>query len=326
MENSKIAWTHNTQKFWMGCDKVAPECANCYIAHTLRQQHRDPWGALYKTKTWADPDKWQRQTAPDQCQRIFTCSLSDFFHSEADQWRAAAWQIIRRTPNLIYLILTKRPARILKCLPSDWGEGWQNVWLGVTAGCKRSLPGIDGLRKIPVHRKAVRFLSAEPLLENISTELDLSGISWVIVGGESGGHVPVRLYDPQLSVKQELALQQRRQMELEWATKLLAKANEAKIPFFFKQANHALPGRGEDTLGQVYHEVPPPPFGTWVGSQKKNPPVPRQPKHKPNDLEARITRLESLLGSAPPVDMRNFIERLEALEHRMEALAMAFKK
>ena len=61
MENSNIGWTHNTQNFWLGCDKIAPECAHCYIDRTLRRQGRKPWGHLYRTKTWENPIKWQRE-------------------------------------------------------------------------------------------------------------------------------------------------------------------------------------------------------------------------------------------------------------------------
>src|SRR5436190_8862057 len=84
MENSNIAWTHNTQNFWLGCDKIAPECAHCYIGRVLQRQGREPWGQLYRTKTWREPFKWQREAeAAGVCRRVFTNSLSDFFHADA---------------------------------------------------------------------------------------------------------------------------------------------------------------------------------------------------------------------------------------------------
>jgi protein gp37 len=131
MEDSKIAWTDNTQNFWLGCDKIAPECAKCYIGRVLKRQGREPWGQLYRSKTWDNPLKWQRPAESQGiCFRVFTNSLSDFFHADADGWREEAWEVIRRTPNLVYLILTKRPELIRKRLPQDWGQGWPNVWLG----------------------------------------------------------------------------------------------------------------------------------------------------------------------------------------------------
>src|SRR5580704_12298824 len=125
---TQIGWAHGTQNFWLGCDKIAPECAHCYIDRILRRQGREPWGEIYRTKTWNDPLVWQRH-APRKglCYRVFTCSLSDFFHAKADDWRPAAWDIIRARPNLVWLILTKRPERILRHLPPDWPEAYPNV-------------------------------------------------------------------------------------------------------------------------------------------------------------------------------------------------------
>jgi protein gp37 len=263
MENSNIAWTHHTQNFWLGCDKIAPECAHCYIARTLRQQRREPWGHLYRTKTWDIPLRWQRQAeAKNICYRVFTNSLSDFFHAEADAWREDAWEIIKRTQNLIYLILTKRPELIEKRLPADWGEGWPNVWLGVSSGCRMTLNKMDSLRRIRIHPKAVRFLSAEPLLEDISAQIKLDGFDWIIVGGESGGG-PEYFWDEGMDWRKEFNLPGRRIMRVEWAQNLLAKARAAGIPYFFKQITAFRSGSGEDALGQRYQEFPPAPVGSW---------------------------------------------------------------
>lgn len=93
-ENSGISWTHNTQNFWVGCDKVAPECAKCYISRILSKQGREPWGKVYRTGTWGDPWKWEREgILTGQAKRVFTCSLSDFFHVSADPWRTEAWAV-----------------------------------------------------------------------------------------------------------------------------------------------------------------------------------------------------------------------------------------
>ncbi len=315
MKNSNISWTHNTQNFWVGCDKVAPECAKCYIGREIRKQAdwqnamsavRQPWGEVYLTKTWRDPYKWQTELSSNVFKRIFTCSLSDFFHARVDgqilakraddilpmhaepasrcyknwiakcgepfvgwwncTWREAAWQVIRETPNLVYLILTKRPELIAARLPKDWGVGYPNVWLGTSVGCNMTLSKMDSLRKIPVHPNAVRFVSCEPLLEDISQKVNLDGFGWLIVGGESGSN-PEYSWNPEGDWRAEMNSGEtgRRIMEIGWAMNLLAKARTAGIPFFFKQVTAAKSGTGEDALGQQYHEFPAPPHGNWSG-------------------------------------------------------------
>jgi protein gp37 len=264
LEDSTIGWTHHTQNYWLGCDKIAAECAHCYISRVLKRQGREPWGQLYRSKTWDNPLKWQRQAeAQGVCYRVFTNSLSDFFHADADGWRDEAWDVIRQTPNLIYLILTKRPELIRKRLPKDCGQGWPNVWLGVSCGCKLTLNKMDSLRRIPVHSKAVRFVSCEPLLEDISANINLDRFGWVIVGGESGGG-PEYLWDSTDDWRTEFNALGRRIMRLEWAQSLLAKAQSAGIPFFFKQITAFRSGTGEDALGRLYQEFPLPPFADWA--------------------------------------------------------------
>lgn len=270
MENSLISWTHHTQNFWLGCDMIAPECAHCYIGRVLRRQGRTPWGQLYLSTTWKNPYKWETEAAAQgKYFRIFTNSLSDFFHADADEWRPAAWDIIRRTPHLVYLILTKRPELISKRLPDDWGIGWKNVWLGVSAGCNSTLNKMDSLRKITVHPNAVRFLSAEPLLEDIGDGIDLSGFGWVIVGGESGPG-PQYVWDPEANFRKEFQQNGRREMRLEWAERLRILCKHAGLPFFFKQVTAFRSGDGENALGRIYHEIPPPPAARWSAKAKQN--------------------------------------------------------
>lgn len=259
-----IGWAHYTQNFWMGCDKCGPECANCYIIQALRQQHL-AWGTLRRTRTWNVPANLQRNAAAEGvCYRVFTCSLSDFFHNDADPWRDEAWDIIRKNQNLVWLILTKRPDLAKKRLPTDWPHAFPNAWLGVTAGCRQSLRKMDTLREIPVHEKAVRFLSAEPLLEDISDHVNLDGFGWVIAGGESGAG-PEHVWDSTKDWRKELETPPgRRTMDLDWARRLLQRSREAGVPFFFKQITAFRSGQGEDALGSKYHEVPPPPHGRWA--------------------------------------------------------------
>jgi len=267
MENSHISWTHHTQNFWLGCDKIAPECAHCYIGRTLRRQGREPWGHLYRTTLWRNPLKWEAQAAERRvCFRVFTNSLSDFFHARADDWRPEAWEIIRKTPHLVYLILTKRPELIASRLPKDWGEGWANVWLGVSVGCSQTLNKMDALRKIPVHEKAVRFLSAEPLLEDIACGLNLSGFRWVIVGGESGPG-PEYVWNSKANWRSEFSQPGRRVLDLGWAERMRDLCKKEGVPFFFKQLTSLRSEFGADALGRLYHAIPSPPIARWAAKE-----------------------------------------------------------
>ena len=183
-------------EWWTGCTKCGPECQHCYIPRSIRKHHRDPWKDIYITKTWDNPHKWQRELRDiNEYKRMFTNSLSDFFDRRADNrkvpsepmylrtvardaqgkpdfgWRAAAWEVIKNTPKCVYLVLTKRPHRIVECLPPDWGQGYPNVWLGTSVGCNQTLRRIDHLRRVPgASRSGAVHLVAEPLLEDIEPE------------------------------------------------------------------------------------------------------------------------------------------------------------
>jgi protein gp37 len=166
-ENSKIGWTHHTMNFWWGCNKVSPECASCYIGPIMRRGGREPFARPMRTVNWCGPAKWDKRAGQAGVrERVFTCSMSDFFHDGADAWRPEAWDTIRDCKNLDWLILTKRPELAAERLPTDWGKGYPNVWLGVTAGCEKSLWRLDCLREIPA---VLKFVSAEPLLERMAS-------------------------------------------------------------------------------------------------------------------------------------------------------------
>lgn len=141
--------------------------------------------------------------------------------------------------HLVWLILTKRPALIESRLPADWGQGYPNVWLAVSTGCKKTLHNMDVLRKIPA---LVRWVSTEPLLEDISQDINLDGFGWVVTGGESGAA-------------------KRREMKLEWAANLRDVTKAAGLSFFFEQITHRWSGRGVDALGRIWHETPEAPWG-----------------------------------------------------------------
>jgi protein gp37 len=184
MEKSNIQWTGNTVNFWMGCKKVSPACKYCYLYRIMAKNGGD--GSTIKRVSDATFYKslyWKQPTV------IFTCSMSDFFLPEADAWREDAWDVIRRTPQHTWQILTKRPERIAECLPPDWGAGWDNVWLGVSVENQEYFKRVAILNKIPAK---IRFISAEPLLEEIDFLAEIDGkrvidsVQWVIIGGESG--------------------------------------------------------------------------------------------------------------------------------------------
>lgn len=224
-DQTNIAWTESTWNPWYGCTKVSAGCDNCYMFRQMRQYGRDPEVVTRSKTKFAEPLRW---TSP---RRVFTCSWSDWFHKDADAWRDEAWDVIRATPQHTYQILTKRPGRIARHLPADWGDGYPNVWLGVSVENQEQSFRVGQLKAIPAR---VRFISAEPLLASLTfrwadwqpwaaygpntNELDsLRGIHWLIVGGESGPNGA------------------RRDMALEWASALQDECRRAGVAFFFKQ-------------------------------------------------------------------------------------------
>jgi protein gp37 len=194
MRKTYIQWCDFTQNFWWGCIKLGLECAMCYLYRWLYEKGGSGRNIFRLSDAkFYEPLYWKGKG------RVFTCSFSDFFLEEADCWRDDAWDVIRRTPNLTWLILTKRPERIMQCLPPDWGPGWDNVWLGVSVGIQASFDRAKILADIPAK---IRFISAEPLLENLDFLIEHNGAplmshyQWVILGGESGNETGPYTYRP----------------------------------------------------------------------------------------------------------------------------------
>lgn len=231
--NSNIEWTDATWNPWHGCKKISDGCKFCYM-YRDKARFRQDGRKVYKSakNTFTMPKRLRGS------KRIFTCSWSDFFVPEADKWRADAWQVIRETPQHTYQILTKRPELIAERLPEDWGNGYPNVWLGVSVERKKYLGRIKTLAEIPA---ICRFISFEPLLENVTTasgtvqlqrgqkhsyphglQYDeyLSAIHWFIIGGESGNKYGPHGFRP---------------CELPWIVALVSIAKNHKIPVFVKQ-------------------------------------------------------------------------------------------
>jgi protein gp37 len=227
-DQTTIAWTEATWNPWMGCTKVSAGCDNCYMFREQRQYGNDPELVRRSKTKFADPLKWKEP------RRIFTCSWSDWFHKDADAWRAEAWAIIKATPQHTYQILTKRPGRIARHLPADWGAGYPNVWLGVSIESQEQIHRLWQLLAVPA---SIRWASCEPLLGPLTiadavgplhTANLLRGLDWLVVGGESG---PDGV---------------RREMDLEWAALLQRECRDAGTAFFFKQRSAR---RSEDTTG-----------------------------------------------------------------------------
>jgi protein gp37 len=164
-------------------------------------------------KYWRQPIHWNQEAhAAGERWRVFPSMCDSFDKFAPAGQRERHWELIRKTPSLDWLLLTKLAPNIRRFLPSDWGNGYANVWLGVSVeDRKHGLPRIDILREIPA---VVRFLSIEPLLQDLGP-LDLTGISWVIIGGESWK-------DP-------------RPMELEWAENVIRQCREQGVAVWFKQ-------------------------------------------------------------------------------------------
>ena len=206
-QNSDVQWTDSTHNFWYGCHKVSPGCKFCYMYRDMVRYGRDP-KAVTRAKGFDKPLSWK------QPQRVFVNSWSDFFIEEADDWRDEAWGIIKRTPHLTYQILTKRPENIKDRLPADWGQGWPNVWLGVSVESEAYFWRIVELSEIDCQ---VAFVSYEPALEYVNFEAAFTErwIDWMIAGGESG-------YKP-------------RPANVEWFRSVKSLCKTFDVPFFYKQ-------------------------------------------------------------------------------------------
>ena len=248
-ENSKIEWCHHTFNPWEGCEKVSAGCANCYAEQRDKQYHGGAhWGPngtrkMMSEAYWKQPHKWNREAQKaGERRRVFCASLADVFEDHPTimaGWRARLGDLIFRTPRLDWLLLTKRPENVIRMLPDFWinfSEPYTmplNVWLGTSVENKKEFWRIDELRKIPAR---IRFLSLEPLLEDLGT-VDLTGVSWVIVGGESGPGA--------------------RPMEVAWARSLRDQCQAAGVAFHFKQwggVNKKATGRTLDS--RTWDEFP----------------------------------------------------------------------
>jgi protein gp37 len=272
---TKIEWCDHTFNPWRGCAKVSAGCKNCYAetsppARVARAKGIETWGPENERvhasdAMWLEPEKWNRAAESDGVRRrVFCASLADVFEDrrDLDGLRVRLFDLIRRTPSLDWLLLTKRPQNIdpllrlardrafylaERCVPGTREVGlmldqWtraadppKNVWLGVSAENQETAD-----TRIPIllaRPAAVRFVSAEPLLGSLDlssflgspiygySELIYDGIDWVIVGGESGPEA--------------------RPCRIDWITSIVEQCRRAKVAVFVKQLGGSVIDRND---------------------------------------------------------------------------------
>ncbi len=230
---SSIEWTEETWNPVTGCDKVSPGCDNCYaerLANRLHAMGNPRYENGFKLTLHHDkltePLKWRSPRV------IFVNSMSDLFHPEVPE--SFIWSLVETVeaaPQHTFQVLTKRPQRAVKVL--DGHRLPTNLWMGTSIENDRYVFRADYLRKIDVE---TRFLSCEPLIGPLPS-LDLSGIAWVIVGGESGPNC--------------------RPMEAAWARDVRDRSIAVGVPFFFKQwGGHTPKAGGRELDGRTWDEMP----------------------------------------------------------------------
>ena len=221
--DSKIEWTDHTWNPWMGCTKVSEGCRHCYMFRDMARFGKDP-NTVAKSKTTFELPLKQKnhEWVIRDGSKVFTCSWSDWFHSDAHLWRPDAWEIIRQRPEVIFQIVTKRTDQIDGHLPQGWPHEFPNVWLIATAENQQALQ--KRWPQLVETNGSVLGLSIEPLLD----EIDFSFLhgkerkpDWIIVGGESGP--------------------QARFMRLQWVRKIRRYCQDNEVPFFFKQWGEFVP-------------------------------------------------------------------------------------
>jgi protein gp37 len=241
-DKSSIEWTEATWNPTTGCDRITRGCDNCYaltLAKRLKamgnpkyQVDGDPrtsgpgFGVQVHESALDVPKRWATPRI------VFVDSMSDLFHARIpDDFIRRVFDVMSETERHTYQVLTKRPIRLARMADSlPWPE---NIWMGVSVEDQSQIWRVSRLREVPA---AVRFVSAEPLLGPID-DLDLTGIDWLIAGGESGPcHRPV---DPA------------------WVVGLHDACRAAGVAFFFKQWGGRTPkARGRQLGGRTYDEMP----------------------------------------------------------------------
>ncbi|MDR0940398.1 MAG: phage Gp37/Gp68 family protein [Mediterranea sp.] len=240
MRTTKIEWTERTWNPVTGCTKYSAGCEHCYAETMSRrlqamgnQKYTDGFKPTIHEDALIEPYSWKKPN------RIFVCSMSDLFHKDIPvKFIDKVFHTIEETPWHTYQILTKRSGRMANYFKTH--EIPSNAWLGTTVEDTKSISRIEDIRSL---KASIKFLSCEPLLEDLGI-LNLEGIDWVIVGGESGVAA--------------------RPMKEEWVINIKKQVDNKEIPFFFKQwgtwgqdgvrRNKKLNGKLID--GKIYQEMP----------------------------------------------------------------------
>jgi len=233
MATSKIEWTESTWNPLTGCTKISPGCKNCYAERMAKrlqamgqEKYRNGFNLTLHPASLDEPLLWKKP------RMIFVNSMSDLFHKDVpEDFIQQVFSVMRQAHWHTFQVLTKRAERLLELdREIDWPD---NVWMGVSVENQDYAFRIDLLRQT---HACVKFLSLEPLLGPLP-HLELEGIHWVIVGGESGPRA--------------------RPLEREWVTEIRDQCLAQKVPFFFKQwggTNKKKTGRLLD--GRTWDEWP----------------------------------------------------------------------
>ena len=235
MASTKIEWTQSTWNPITGCTKISSGCKFCYAEIMTRrlkamgqEKYKNGFELTIHPEALNEPYKWKKG------RMIFVNSMSDLFHKDVPlEFIQQVFQVIKNNPQHVFQVLTKR-ADILRYYNSEgWLEWPHNLWMGVTVESDEVLDRIDNLR---VTGARVKFLSCEPLLSSLPG-LNLTGIDWVIVGGESG-RTP-------------------RPMKEEWVLDIKEQCQKSKVAFFFKQWGGTNKKKSGSTLnGGNFKEIP----------------------------------------------------------------------
>lgn len=233
MGKSKIEWTDSTWNPVTGCTKISAGCKNCYaerLANRLHAMGNDRYKNKFNVTLHEDlidaPLSWKKP------RMVFVNSMSDLFHKDVPlEFIKRVFDVMELADHHIFQVLTKRSKRLVEVASQlPWPK---NVWIGTSVENQSMTSRVDDLRTVPGQ---IRFLSIEPLIGHI-TELNLTGIQWVVVGGESGPYS--------------------RPMKKEWARTIRNMCNKYGVKFFFKQwggTNKKKTGRELD--GEFWNEMP----------------------------------------------------------------------
>lgn len=240
MSVTSIEWATHTFNPWSGCAKISAGCAHCYAAALPPRMRRGAaWGLEAERQPatdayWRQPLGWARAAARAGVRpRVFCASTADVFEDrgDLDPLRIRLWALIAETPQLDWLLLTKRPARM-----ALWARehGWpKNAWAGASVEDQAAADArLPHLLAVPAR---VRFVSCEPLLGEIDLQR-FDAVDWIIVGGESGHKA--------------------RPMHPEWVDRLAWQAKRRGIPFFFKQWGEWVPRGGWGDPSALIDDVP----------------------------------------------------------------------